>query len=187
MVESLEFFRATFALFNQFLLFSLLLLLPVYLFKWRVQLVSLIKTKEGSDLFHQQACWIIVASMALLNWFGSVYTDELVLSLSTDYITKRKLFYLCKMLFVLFAAASLYALHKFTKVHIEQPSKLFVYMLINNLTLCFIQFILRGYEITEVFNVPYLFMAMFVQTVVHMYIVCYPYREFLSKSMKLKL
>ncbi|KZN46997.1 hypothetical protein N482_01930 [Pseudoalteromonas luteoviolacea NCIMB 1942] len=187
MVESLEFFRATFSSVNQFLLFCLLLLLPVYLVKWRVQLVSLIKTKEGSDLSHQQACWCIVASMTLLNWFGSVYTDDLVLSLSTDYITKRKLFYLCKMLFVLFAAASLYALHKFTQVHIEQPSKLFVYMLINNLTLCFIQFILRGYEITEIFNGPYLFMSMFVQTLVHMYIVCHPYREFLSKSMKLNL
>lgn len=167
-------------------MYGLLLLLPFYLIKWRVQLLSLIKTKEGDVITHQQACWCIAALMAVVSWFGSVYTDNLVLGLSTDYIIKRKLFYLCKMLFVLFAAASLYALHWFSQVQIEQPSKLFVYMLINNLTLCFIQFILRGYEITELFNGPYVFIAMAVQTVVHLYIVCYPYREILSKKIRLK-
>ncbi|KZN39779.1 hypothetical protein N474_17515 [Pseudoalteromonas luteoviolacea CPMOR-2] len=122
--------------------------------------------------------------LVLINWVVSLFVDRFIISLDLHYLERRKVFYMAKMSVSTLVAISLFALHKLTRIKVCFTSKVFAYFLISNLTLCFAQFILRGYEITENFRFVYFFTAMFTQTLINFYFVCFPFKKFLSKEVR---
>ena len=187
MLDLFEFFRGTFFYANCVFIFLLFLFLPYFFFKWYKQSSVIPNANKETARYQEQMCWCIVVFLVLINWVVSLLVDRFILSLDLHYLERRRLFYIVKMSVSMLVATSLFALHKLSRIKICFTSKILAYFMLSNLTICFAQFVLRGYEITEKFSIVYFFIAMFTQTLVHFYYICFPFKKFLSKEVKVPI
>ncbi|KZN41064.1 hypothetical protein [Pseudoalteromonas luteoviolacea] len=99
---------------------------------------------EGKDE-HDYVSWsFTLLVFALFNYIDTAITASII-SLDTDYLLRRKLFYLSKVFFFLLLYLSLYALHAMRSCSFSATARIAYYLGLIPITLYMFQLISRGY------------------------------------------
>jgi len=105
---------------------------------------------------HDYVSWsYTLLVFALFNYIDTTITASII-SLDTDYLLRRKLFYLSKIFFFLLLYLSLYALHAMRSCSFSATTRMAFYLGLLPITLYMIQLISRGYyDVTVISAVNY--------------------------------
>ncbi|KZN38719.1 hypothetical protein [Pseudoalteromonas luteoviolacea] len=120
----------------------------------------------------------------LFNYIDTIITG-LVISLETDYLLRRKLFYLSKIFFFILLYMSLYALHMMRGCSFSAVTRGAYYLGLIPITLYMVQLISRGYyDVNVITSVNFRFLISLYATISCVLFISYPVKSLYQRYQK---